>query len=181
MAKQELLQWYEIVTPDVFGGKVIGQTTANQPEKLIGRVIGISLMELSGEATRYYIKLFFKTKNLIGSKLTTTFFGHDCTKDFVARIVQVRTDRIDTNTTLNLKDAKLQIKSIAITNRCIKKGTERDLRKVMNEAIKTELEKITLEDFAKSLVTGVLQKKIRKEISVIYPLRQFEFRKSQIL
>ncbi|MBU4123994.1 MAG: 30S ribosomal protein S3ae, partial [Nanoarchaeota archaeon] len=128
MVKQELLQWYEIVTPDVFGGRVIGQTTANDPAKLIGRVIEISLMELSGEATRYYIKLFFKTKSLIGSKLTTTFFGHDCTKDFIARVVQLRTARIDTNTIVNMKDAKIRIKAIAITNRCVKKGTERDLR-----------------------------------------------------
>lgn len=181
MAKQELAQWYEIVSPANFGSKVIGQTTAKDPKKLLGRIIELSLLELSGEAMRYYIKLFFKTKSIEGSKIQTVFFGHDCTKDFLARIVMVRTDRVDTNNVLDLKDGKIRLKTIAITNRCVRKGTERDLRKAIEECINTEVTKLTLDEFSKNIITGTLQKKIRKDVSKLYPLRQFEFRKSEIL
>lgn len=181
MAKAVEKQWYDIVTPKYFGKKVIGESPADDPEKLMGRVIEVSLVELTGEATKYYMKLFFKVNKIEGSRLLTDFFGHDTTRDFIARIVQLRTDRIDTNNIVDLKDGKIRIKSITITNRRVKRGLEKILRKNISETIKEQLAKMTIDDFLKNMVTGTLQKKIRKQISKKYPLRQFEFRKSQVL
>ncbi|MDD5416856.1 MAG: hypothetical protein PHU12_02665 [Candidatus Aenigmarchaeota archaeon] len=181
MAKQVAAQWYDILTPEYFGGKIMGQTTANEPEKLVGRVVEMSLSELTGEASRYYVKIFLKANRVEGTKILTSYFGHDCTRDFIARVVQLRTDRIDTNNIIELKDAKIRLKTLAITNRCVRKGTEKDLRKAISEAIKKELENSTLEEFIRGMITGSSQKKIRKIVSKIYPLRQFEFRNSKVL
>ncbi len=181
MAKVIEKQWYDIVSPKYFGKKVIGQTLTTDPNKIKGRVIETSLIELIGDAQKYYVKLFFKVDNVEGGKASTVFFGHDCTRDFTARIVQLRTDRIDTNDIVTFKDGKMRIKAIAITNRCVKRGLERDLRKSISDMVKADLEKMTVDDFLKGMVTGTIQKKIRTAMNKKYPIRQFEFRKSEVL
>ena len=97
MAKPVIKEWYDIVTPKYFGKKVIGQSLTTDPNRLINRIIEVSLVELTGEATKYYIKLYFKVNKVEGNKVSTMFYGHDTTRDFVARVVQTRTNRIDTN------------------------------------------------------------------------------------
>ncbi|MBU3905143.1 MAG: hypothetical protein KJ906_03280 [Nanoarchaeota archaeon] len=181
MAKPIIKEWYDITSPKYFGRKVIGQSLTTDPNRLLNRVIEVSLVELTGEATKYYIKLYFKADKIEGTKVSTVFFGHDTTRDFVARIVQLGTDRIDTNNIVQLKDGKMRIKSIIITNGNVKRGLERVIRKTAIDEIKIELEDMTIDDFLKNMVTGSLQKKLRKKLSKLHPLRQFEFNKSQIL
>ena len=181
MAKPVVKEWYDIITPKYFGKKVIGQSLTTDPKRLINRIIEVSLVELTGEATKYYIKLYFKVNKVEGSKVSTEFYGHDTTRDFVARVVQLRTNRIDTNNIVELKDSKMRIKAIIITNGNVKRGLEKKIRATAVVDIKNELAKMTIDDFMKNMVTGVLQKKLRTKISKLHPLRQFEFRKSQIL
>ena len=52
--------WYQIFAPKFFGDKVIGETLALDPNSLTGRVVESSMIDLSDDPTRYYIKLFFK-------------------------------------------------------------------------------------------------------------------------
>ncbi len=173
--------WYEIRAPDFFKGKVIGETTAMDPNLIKGRIIETSLVELVSDPSKYYIKLFFKVTDVDGTKANTKFFGHVCTKDYVARIVQIRTSRIDTNDVIKLADGKIRVKAIAITNRKIKVSLKSTIRKTVSEVIKKEISKMTIEDFVKSMIEGNVQQKIRKDMNKVYPLRFFEFRKTEVV
>ena len=181
MAKKLVKQWCDILAPKYFGNKVLGQTLAVEPAKTVGKVIEASLVELTGEASKYYMIVSFKIKNAEGSKLITDFAGHTCTKDFVARVVQIGTERIDTNNVVTLKDGKVRVKTIAVTNGPVRHGVEKKLRSTIQDMIVKELSEMTVESFVKNMITGVIQKKIRKDINKIYPLRQFEFTASKIL
>lgn len=173
--------WYEIKAPDFFKGIIIGETTAMDPNLIKGRVIETSLIELTGDPSKYYIKLFFKVIDVNGSTANTKFFGHTCTKDYIARIVQVRTSRIDTNDVVQLADGKMRIKAIAICNRRVKISLGTTIRKAMSELIKKNISKMTIKDFVKSMIEGKIQNKVKKDISKLYPLRFFEFKKTQII
>jgi ribosomal protein S3AE len=111
----------------------------------------------------------------------TSFIGHDCTRDFLARIVRRRSNRIDTNDIVTLKDNKMRIKSVAITNRLVSKSIESKVRKTIREIIIDSVSKMKTEEFIREIIDGKLQQKVRKTISKIYPLRQFEFRKTKVL
>lgn len=174
-------EWYQIYTPKLFGDLVIGETPSLDPELLKGRTIEVSLMDLSGDTNKYYIKLFFKVSEIDGNKALTKFSGHDCTKDFTARIVQVRTSRIDTNDVIQLTDGKIRLKAIAISNRVVNTNLKIKIRKYIKEIIKNEISKMSIEQFVKNMVIGKTQQKIKREINKIYPLRFFEFRKSEVL
>ena len=175
-------EWYQIVTPKFLGEVVIGETPALDASNLPGRTIETSLTDITGDISRYYVKLFFKVSEINGQKAFTKFLGHDTTRDFIARIVQTRTTRIDTSEIITLADSvKFRIKSIAITNRTVSNLVETSLRNGIREKVIEEVSKLTTEQFVKELLAGTLQQKIKKSASKIYPLRFFEFRKTEVL
>ncbi len=174
-------EWYQIVAPKFFGDFVIGETIAMEPKQLKGRIIETSLTDITGDPTKYYLKFYFKIEEIKDKKAITRFFGHDCTRDFLARIVRRRSTRIDTNDIINLKDNKMRVKAVAISNRSVSKNIDKRVRKNIRELIKENVSKMKTEEFIREIIDGKLQQKIRKAISKVYPLRYFEFRKTEVL
>ena len=174
-------EWYQIVAPKFFGDFVIGETIALESKQLKGRVIETSLTDITGDPTKYYLKFYFKVGDVKDKKAITKFFGHDCTRDFLARIVRRRANRIDTNDVINLKDNKIRVKSVAISNRKISKSLEIKVRRNIRELVIENVSKMKTEEFLREIIDGKLQQKIRKSLSKVYPLRHFEFRKTEVL
>ena len=174
-------EWFEITAPKFFGDFVIGETIALDPEQLKGRIIETSLTDITGDPNKYYLKFFFKIDNVDGKKAITKFIGHDCTRDYLARIVRRRKTRIDTNDIIELKDNKIRVKTIAISNRSVSQTVEIKVRRIIRETVISEIEKLKTEEFIREIIDGKLQSKIRKNVSKVYPLRFFEFRKTEVL
>jgi len=167
--------WYQIVAPKFFGDFIIGETPVMTPNQLIGRVIETSLTDFTGDASKYYLKLYFKIKRVNGNKAITEFFGHDCTRDFIARIVRRRTTRIDTNDVIKLADNKMRVKSIAISNRRVSRNVKIKIRKTIREIIIKTLENMKTEEFIKEMIGGKIQQNIRKNVSNLSLEKQRSF------
>ena len=174
-------EWFEITAPKFFGDFVIGETLALEPNQLMGRIIETSLTDITGDPNKYYLKFFFKIDNVKDKKAITKFIGHDCTRDYLARIVRRRKTRIDTNDIIELKDNKIRVKSIAISNRAVSQSVEVKVRRIVRDSVINEVEKLKTEEFIREIIDGKLQSKIRKNVSKVYPLRFFEFRKTEVL
>ncbi len=173
--------WYQITAPKFFGDFVIGETIAFDPSQLKGRVVETSLTDITGDPNKYYLKFYFKIDSVDNSKALTKFVGHDCTRDYLARIVRKRKTRIDTNDIIELKDNKIRVKTIAISNRRVSHPVEVKVRRIVRESVIEAIEKMKTEEFIREIIDGKLQSKIRKDVSKVYPLRFFEFRKTEVL
>ncbi len=173
-------EWYEIYIPKYLGNVCIGETPAGDPESVIGRTVEASLFELTNDPVRYYMTLLFRINSVNGKSASTVYSGHYCTRDFISRIVQKRTSRIDTNEVFDLKDGKLRIKTITITSGRVCYNVQKSIRKSVNGFLEKYLKDKKIEDFVKEMITGSLQEKILKEIKKIHPIRVFEFHKTQV-
>jgi len=174
-------EWYQIVAPGFFGDFVIGETMAIAPAQIKGRTVETSLTDITGDPNKYYLKFFFKIEEVKENKALTKFIGHDCTRDFLSRIVHGRSTRIDTNDIIKLVDNNVRVKTIAVSNRRVSKTLEVKIRKNIRELVISELSKLKTEEFIGELIAGNLQLKIRKSVSKVYPIRYFEFRKTEVL
>ena len=174
-------EWYQIVAPGFFGDFVIGETMAIAPAQIKGRTVETSLTDITGDPNKYYLKFFFKIEEVKENKALTKFIGHDCTRDFLSRIVHGRSTRIDTNDIIKLVDNNVRVKTIAVSNRRVSKTLEVKIRKNIRELVISELSKLKTEEFIRELIAGNLQLKIRKSVSKVYPIRYFEFRKTEVL
>ena len=173
--------WFTIVSPAMFGEKALGEALATGPTVLPGRKITASLMELTGNPERYYMTMIFKIVEVNGTTAKTVFDGHECTRDYAARIVQRFTQRLDINKVVQLKDSRLRVKAIAICNRHVTENIAKAVRSMIEEMITEAAANCTLDEFIKSFTEGEIQNSIKAEVNRIYPLRAFEFNKTEVL
>ncbi len=174
-------EWYTIYVPKWLGNISVGETPAGEQEAVIGRTVEVSLFELTNDPVRYYITIKFMVNQVNGTNAYTVYHGHYCTRDFIARIVQKRTGRIDTNEVFNFKDGKMRIKTITITNGRVCYNIQKTVRKTINEFLEKYAKEKKIEEFVKDMITGKLQEKILKKLKEIHPIRVFEFNKTHVI
>ncbi|MEM7824345.1 MAG: 30S ribosomal protein S3ae [Candidatus Aenigmatarchaeota archaeon] len=180
-AKWKGKEWYQILAPKYIGDIVIGETLATDAEKLKGRIVEASLMDLTGDPAKHHIKLFFKITEIAGNKALTKFIGHEVMRDFITRAVQSRTTRIDSNDVISFTDGKLRIKGLAITNRPVSKAVDKAIRSAIRNAIAGSANGKKIEEWVSIMASGELQRTIRNELNKIYPIRMFEIRASELI
>ena len=103
-------------------------------------------------------------------------------RDYISRMVLKRVRRIDTVQDLQTKDGrKVRVKGIAIISKKVKSTMEKIIRSQISETMKMEVSESDFDDFVMMLTTDELKSKILREARKIYPVRNFEIRKSEVL
>jgi small subunit ribosomal protein S3Ae len=175
-------EWYTLVAPKMFDEKTLGETPVGDPESVMGRTISVPLVNLINDPSKYYLKFHFKVKEAEGEKAITEFWGFECLRDYISRMIRHGVLRIDNVVDLKTKDdVKLRVKTIAVTSRKAKQEVEVSLRKFIKEKILEEVSKLTLEKLIKNVLDDSLKRKIIEEGSKIYPIYKFELRKVERL
>ncbi len=174
--------WYRIVAPEIFDGAVIGETVSSEPESLLGRVTEISLQDLAGDFSRTHIKAKFKINGIRGGECKTRFIGHEMTTDYVRRLTRRRRSKIEAVFTVKTKEGfKIKVKPLSITNKRINSSIKRSVRKKQREVVKEMANDSRLGEFAEKMLFGDLAKKIANECKTVYPLKQVEIWKSEVV
>lgn len=180
--KAKAKEWLKVLAPPVFGSIEIAETPCDDPQKVIGRRLIVSAIDVLNDYNKYYLKISFKIKEVKEGKAITEFDGFECTRDYIARMVVRRVRRIDSIVDGVTKDnRKLRVKMIAVTRRGIKKVAEKEMRRKMKEIILETLSSSSFDDAVKKLVSDDFKEEIKKQLHKIYPVRYFEFRKVEVL
>jgi len=175
-------EWYVLVAPKLFKEKEIGETPVGDTKTLIGRRVDAHLINLIDDLSKYYIKFFFKVKEVEDNKAKTEFAGLECMRDYISRMIRYGIVRIDTIQDLTTSDkVKLRVKTITITSKKIKKDVEITLKRFVEEKIKKVVESNKLDDLIKKIINDDIKRNIFDEGSKIYPVRTFEIRKIERL
>ena len=175
-------QWYDIVAPDIFGNKVIGETLAADPRQLVGRVIDASLMDVSNDYSKFYVKVRLKIENVDGSKALTKLVGHDCMRERVYRMVQRHGRRVDAIQDVTTKDGvKLRVKTVFMLIKRVGTSTKDATRKLVRDKIDEAASKSNFDDLMSAIISGDLQHKVRKEASKVYPVGGIEIRRTELV
>jgi small subunit ribosomal protein S3Ae len=180
--KAKAKEWYSIIAPKIFGEIEIGKTMSSDPDKLVGRRIKVSLMELMNDYGKYYVKFIFRIQKVEGTKALTDFDGSEIMQDYISRMIFRRVRRIDTVQDLQTKDGfKIRVKGLAIISRRIKSSIMGKIRNQIREMVKEEVENSNFEDFVDQIISDELKGKILRAARQTYPVRNFEIRKTEIL
>lgn len=174
--------WFTIIAPKIFNEKEIGKTLTAKSESLIGKSLSLSAVELTNDFSKYYLKFSFRINRIDGDKAYTELSGLECLRDYISRMVVRRVRRIDEIQDLITKDnVKIRVKSLGIVTRRVKSSIEVKIREFIHQTIKKEVESMTLEEFIKKLVANEIKTNILKFGRRIYPIRNFEVRKVEII
>jgi len=173
--------WYNLVAPEMFGKANIGETVADVPEKLIGRVIEITLGELTNDLSKQNIKLILKVDSVGGDSAYTKFTGHQLTQDYLRSLIKRSTSNIETNVSVKTKDGyTVRVKPSCYTIKRARANQVKAIRSIMNSVITSRAREMDMEQFVQEIVTGKLSASIYHDVKPIYPLRRVEVRKTEI-
>lgn len=175
-------RWFKLEAPAMFDRKELGEVPAATAEALKGREVEVGASDLVPSSKKYYFKLNFKVDEVEDGKGRCRFVGHDCSRDFITRMVRKRSKRIDERKEVKTKDGvKIIVKMVCATIKSVGSSTQTGIRKGISEALEEMASNLSLEEFVNSMLSDKLQKEIKGEADKVYPLRQIEFRKTEVV
>jgi small subunit ribosomal protein S3Ae len=175
-------KWYDVVTPEIFGKMSIGSTPADDPTKLVDRVMDTTLGELTNDLGKQNVKMHFKVNEVSGESAHTRFTGHELTRDYLRSLVKRRTSLVESNITVTTKDGfKVHLKPMSLTIKRAGSSQIKAIRDIMNGTLRERANDLDYEQFIHEVVLGKLASDIYKKSKIIYPLRRVEISKTKIL
>ncbi len=174
--------WYNINAPEIFGASQIGETLADEPGKLEGRVTQITLQDITGDFSQMHVKLHFQIDRVVGLDAHTTFVGHDLTSDYIRRLTRRKHSKMDgVYDVVTMDGYRIRIKPMAITERRIKSSQQDAIRKEMAFVVNEGASHATLPEVIRAMISGEMSKMIFRRCKPIYPIKRVEIRRSQVL
>ncbi len=174
--------WYQILAPAEFNRANIGETLADDPAKMIGRIIEATLGDITGDWTKQNTKMIFRIEEVGGNSAYTSFLGHELTKDYMRSLVKRRTSKIDANLVVTTKDGfKVRVKPVVLTVKRARTSQIESIRAIMVTVVNNRGKEMGFNEFIQDIVTGKVASEIYKSTKNIYPLRRVEVGKTELV
>lgn len=174
--------WYTVVAPHYFGNVELGAIPADEPEKLIGRVIDSTLYDITNDFAHQYLKIYFQITDVDGKTAKTIFKGHEYSRDYLRSLIRRRTTKVDNILDVVTKDGyKVRIAICAFTLSRIRTSQEKGIRTIMEKIAKEKSSNLTFDQFAQEIVLGKIASDIYNEAKKVAPLRHVGIRKSKLV
>ncbi len=173
--------WYNILAPEMFNKQLLGETIADEPGKVMGRIAEVTVQDLTGDFSKMHIKLQFKVHHVQGQDALTQFVGHDMTSDYVRRLTRRKRTRTDGTFDVTTKDAwEIRVKPMAIADRRIQSSKQRVIRQIMERVLREAAAALSVGEFVKAMLSGELSKAIAVRCKPIQPISRVEIRTSEV-
>ncbi|WP_049936084.1 30S ribosomal protein S3ae [Haloplanus natans] len=171
-------RWYTIFAPEQYDRAELGQTVADEPDKIIGRTIETTLGELTDDAGANNTKLTFKITDVGSDSAYTEFVKHELTRDYLRSLVRRGASKVDaTITVLTTDDYRVRIQPVAFTTKKADRSQEQAIRRIMIDIIEDAAAERDFQSFVESAVEGRLSSAIYGDAKTVYPLRRVEIQK----
>ncbi|MBA5942562.1 MAG: 30S ribosomal protein S3ae [Methanophagales archaeon] len=187
MAKKKLKdkwrakEWYTVLAPEMFGDVKAGETVADSPEKLIGRRVEMTVDELTGRLIKNTnLKLVLEIDEVDHNKAHTRFIGHKVDGDYLRSLARKRSSKVDSNIDVVTKDGEnLRVKSSSFTLKKASESQIRQIRKIMEEVIRSRAGSLELNKYLHEIILGKLSSDIYKVAKKVYSVRRVEITKTE--
>jgi len=174
-------EWYKVFAPEMFSKMQLGETPADSPEGVMGRITEATVQDLTGDFSKMHIKLKFKVSNVAGLDAHTIFAGHDLTSDYVRRLTRRKRTKTDVVVDVTTKDAwDIRVKPMAVSEQRIQASQETAIRTIMQQECKVAASEATIGEFVRMLIMGELAKRISDASKIIVPIKRIEIRRSEV-
>jgi small subunit ribosomal protein S3Ae len=174
-------RWYTLIAPEQFDRAELGETPADEPEKVMDRTVETTLGDITGNANENNIKLTFQVNDVGSDTAYTEFIKHELTRDYLRSLVRRGSSKVAAVITVRTTDDyRLQIQPVAFTTKRADESHEKAIRRTMIDMVEEAAEERTFKELVDSVVEGRLSSAIYSEAKTIYPLRRVEVQKATL-
>jgi small subunit ribosomal protein S3Ae len=174
--------WYTVIAPDMFNRMKLAETLVDEPDKMLGRILEVTVQELTGDFAKTHIKLLFKINRIAGTEAHTEFVGHDLTSDYIRRMTRRKRSKADITVDVITKDEfHIRVKPMAISERRIQSSQKTAIRNNMKVALVEWAKNVTIDEYVKAVISGDMIRELSKSCKPIQPMNRVEIRRSEVL
>jgi small subunit ribosomal protein S3Ae len=174
--------WFNVNSPSYFGGKLIASVPANSADDMIGRVIEVTLYDITEDISQYHLKLSFQVVQLQDNVAQTIFKGHEYTGDYLRSLVRRGSSRIDAIVNITTKDEfRLRVSVVAFSVLRVQRSQILNVRRIIREIVAEKAATLFFEQFVQEAVLGKIASDIYNKAKKIIPLRHVGIRKSKLI
>ncbi|MBW3013520.1 hypothetical protein KY325_04675 [Candidatus Woesearchaeota archaeon] len=174
-------KWYRIAAPRTFNNKIVGEAFAETPQSMLGRVVEVNLMQMTGNIKKQNLVLRMKVndvKNEIAQTEVLEFYMQPAS---IKRLVRKGTTKIDESFCCHTNDKKLiRIKPLLLTRSKISSSISRDLRAKTRAWLTNAVSVLSYEQLINDLCSFRLQRDMKTVLDKIYPLKGCQVRNMKI-
>ena len=171
-------RWYDLIAPEQFDRTELGSTFADEPDKVYGRTVEVTLGDITGDQGENNTKLTFKVNDVSSDAAYTEFIKHELARDYVRSLVRRGASKVDVAiTVLTTDDYRVQLQPVAFTTKKADRNQEKAIRRVMIDLVREAAAERTFDELVDSVIEGRLSSAIYGEAKTIYPLRRVEVQK----
>jgi small subunit ribosomal protein S3Ae len=166
--------WYKVYTPDIFGKTFMGDTIANDPESVVGRIMQTTLGEIINDYSRQNVKMKFRVANVTGDAAYTEFVGHELTRDYLRSLV-------DSHVPVQTKDGKtaeLTVTCYTLTRANL--SQTHAIRGILFARVQELAKEGDFNALLNGIVSGDISKDLFKSVKPLFPIRRVEIIKSKV-
>jgi len=175
-------EWYSIHAPKMFEEKEVGSTPAEEPNKLLNRVIAVPLRDITGDLSQQFAKLQLRIVDVKGKTANTELDGFELVRDYLRRNIRRRRSLIRTVLVLESKDgAKLNTTAYTFAGLKIDTSKKDDVRRAMNETLAALAKESPTDALIQKLIFGGAATTVFKNVKKIAPIRRVEVAKFTIM
>jgi len=177
--KRNISSWkqkkqYTILSPDAFDRQEVGLTVADDPEKLVGRVVDISLSDLSGDRGKQHLKLFFEITGNEEDRALTRIKRYTTSVGYLKSRVRKGNTKLDYQHDVKTSDGSTAtIKTIILTRGRVPQQVKADLRDTINKLLKMQT-KLGGDELVQHALFGKMGTEIYQKIKSIHPIARVE-------
>ena len=182
--KWTMKKWFTLIAPEYFGMAEIGETPADDENKVINRTVEVTLAELTNDYSNQnpYKKLIFKVYRVAGNNAYTKFHRFELTREYLNSLTRRRTSKIEDVIDVTTTDGyTLRVKPVAFTVKRCKTSQKRAIRAIMRDIVLKYGSSEKFVQYLQECVLGKIPSEIYKNAKKIYPLRRVEIRKIELL
>lgn len=174
--------WYTLQAPEIFSVDEVGETPAEKDSQVIGRTVNQDLTEMMEDASKYYVDVEMKVTEVEGNKAFTEISGMECSSEFVSRMVRKRSNRLDLVEDFETADERtVRIKVVGATVKKTSSKKLTDVRDEMSRVIEEKASEQSYQELMENIFLDNLQEELRDKVNKIYPFRELEVRKTELL
>ncbi|MCC6052756.1 MAG: 30S ribosomal protein S3ae [Desulfurococcaceae archaeon] len=180
--KWKMKKWYEVLAPEMFNNISLGTIPADDPDKLIGRVLETTLYDITGDISQVHVKLYFQIIKVEGDKAYTRFKGHELARDYMRSLIRRKSSKIQGIFDITTKDSYvLRTTIVALTSYRCKSSQKRAIRRIMRDHILNKAPSLTLAELISEIFSYKISSEITELARKIYPIRRVEVYKTKLL
>jgi small subunit ribosomal protein S3Ae len=174
--------WFNILAPRELGARLLGQTPTTDPKSLIGRIMEVGIPEITGDNSKYYMKLRVRINKIEGKTCLTSFGGFECAREHLLRMVRKRNQKVENVFDVVTKDGwLLRIKPWMILNGKPAASVSNKMRSFTMNFFNEFAKKNNMNDLVRKVISTEIQMRVKKEGSKIYPVRFSEVARIKVL